>query len=59
MFFRCLQNEGYNINNVQMLEDKHFKKGQILKTTDKYLLSEDERQRDEIIEHLKTIIETK
>jgi hypothetical protein len=59
VFFRCLQNEGYNINNVQMLEDKHFKKGQILKTTDKYLLSEDERQRDEIIEHLKTIIETK
>lgn len=59
VFFRCLQNEGYNINNFQMLEDKHFQRGQTLKTTGKYDFTEDEKRRDEIIEYLKTIIETK
>lgn len=58
VFFRCLQNEGYNINNVQMLEDKHFKTGYENRKGN-YEKSEDEIQRDTIIEYLKTIIETK
>ncbi len=57
-FFRCLKNEGYNIKNHQMLEDKHFKNGGITKKGN-YTPSEDEKQRDTIIEYLKTIIETK
>lgn len=58
-FFRCLQNEGYRINNSQMLENIHFKKGQILNSTGKYSLSDDEIQRDTIIEYINSIIETK
>ncbi len=58
LFFRCLQNESYSINNVQMLEDKYFKTG-YKNPKGTYEKSEDEMQRDEIIEYLKTIIETK
>ena len=58
LFFRCLQNEGYNINSVQMLEKKYFKTGYV-KIKGGYEKSEDEIQRDKIIEYLKTIIETK
>lgn len=58
VFFRCLQNESYSINNVQILEDKYFKTG-YKNPKGNYEKSEDEIQRDEIIEYLKTIIETK
>ncbi|WP_242093604.1 hypothetical protein [Aestuariivivens sediminicola] len=58
LFFRCLQKEGYNINNFQILEDKHFKTGYTNRKGE-YEKSEDEKQRDTIIEYLKTIIETK
>lgn len=58
LFFRCLQNEGYNIKNPQMLEEKYFKTG-YTNLKGKYEMSEDEIQRDTIIEYLKTIIETK
>lgn len=58
VFFRCLQNESYSINNVQILEDKYFKTGYENRKGN-YEKSEDEIQRDEIIEYLKTIIETK
>lgn len=57
-FFRCLKNEGYNINNPQMLEDIHFKKG-YKSAKGGYVKSEDEKQRDVIIEYLKTIINNK
>lgn len=56
-FFRCLQNDGFNISNQQLLEDKYFKTG--YKTLEgEYLKSEDEQQCDTIVEYLKTIIET-
>lgn len=57
VFFRCLQNEGYEINNSQMLEDKYFERG-FEKLNGDYLQSEDEKERDKIIKYLKTIIET-
>ena len=56
-FFRCLQNEGYNINNHQMLEDQYFQTGYKIKG--EYSKSDDEKQRDKIIKYLKTIIDTK
>lgn len=58
-YFRCLKNEGFNISNYQILEDKHFKKGSVLKKNGKYLPSDDEIQRDKIIEYLETIIKAK
>jgi hypothetical protein len=55
LYFRCLQNEGYNINSVQMLEDRHFKTG-YNNPKGKYEKSQDEIQRDEVIEYLESII---
>ncbi len=54
-FFRCLQNEDYHINSLQILEDRYFNKGYKNKK-DQYVPSEDEIQRDKIISYLKTII---
>lgn len=56
-FFRCLRNEGYNINNHQILEDINFRTGFTNKINGKYEKSDHEKQRDTIIEYLKTIIE--
>lgn len=56
LFFRCLQNEGYGINSSQMLEDQYFKVGSLLKN-DEYQASEDEIQRDLIVEYLKSVID--
>lgn len=58
VFYRCLQNEGYNINSHQMLEDIHFTTGANKKGGD-YEESDDEKRRDTIINHLETIINTK
>lgn len=58
VFFRCLQNEGYSINNHQLLEDIHFATGTYKKGGD-YEKSEDEIRRDTIIDYLETIINTK
>lgn len=58
LYFRCLQNEGYNINNHQILEDKYFTTGTHKKGGD-YEKSEDEIRRDIIIDYLETIINTK
>jgi len=57
-FFRCLKNEEYDINNVQILEDQYFKTGGTSKTG-KHLPSDDEKQKAEIVEYLKTIINSK
>jgi hypothetical protein len=57
-FFRCLKNEGYNINNSQMLEDQHFKESTTTKNGN-YLISDDEKQKNEIMQYLKTIINSK
>jgi hypothetical protein len=57
-FFRCLKNESYNINNSQMLEDQHFKEGTTTKNG-KYLISDDEKQKEGIVKYLKTIINSK
>jgi hypothetical protein len=57
-FFRCLKNEGYNINNSQMLEDQHFKESTTTKNGN-YLISDDEKQKNEIVQYLKTIINPK
>lgn len=58
VFFRCLQNEGYSINNYQLLEDIHFATGTCKKGGD-YEKSDDEIRRDTIINYLETIINTK
>lgn len=58
VFFRCLQNEGYSINNHQLLEDRYFATGTYKKGGD-YEKSEDEIRRDTIIDYLETIINTK
>lgn len=57
LFFRCLKNEQYNINNHQMLEDHHFKKG-VTNARGNYIKSDDEKQHDEIVTFLKGIIES-
>lgn len=57
-FFRCLQNEGYNINNHQLLEDKYFKGG-YYNPKGNYEKSDDELQCDSIVEYLEGIINTK
>lgn len=57
VFFRCLQNEGYNIESSQLLEKIHFKTGHYKKGGD-YDKSNDEIKRDTIIDYLKTIINT-
>jgi hypothetical protein len=57
-FFRCLKNEGYNINNSQILEDQHFKEGTTT-INGNYLISDDEKQKEGIVQYLKTIINSK
>lgn len=58
VFFRCLQNEGYSINNHQLLENIHFAPG-AYKKGGGYEESEDEIRRNTIIDYLETIINTK
>ena len=58
MFFRCLRAEGYNINSVQILEDKYFKNG-YKNPKHQYVPSDDEIERDKIIKYLEGIIESK
>jgi len=58
VFFRCLQAEGYHINNAQILENQYFKKG-YKNTKHQYVQSDDEIERDKIIKYLEGIIESK
>jgi hypothetical protein len=57
-FFRCLRNEGYNINSIQMLEDKYFQTGHN-NSKGIYQKSEDEIQCEKIMEFLESVIKPK